>query len=231
ASAGGVSPRAAVVRELTSTFVEIREVPFSQGTHSRARAAIALTLRTPARVRAHRWEPHRSPATPAHRASVPHEHVPSLSGSQRHRCAVSNESGQISQSHHVGEGDRHPTPAPGLAPDHRQRRGALWRENVPDEQSERGRKAPFARERLPNLLGCLLAALDGIDGTERCDSYFTRGHPGNESDTDLPVESNRSEEGFDPTTDDSGEAEVDCGHSGADRRSWERGQKPDQNHH
>src|SRR5512138_582947 len=41
-----------------------------------------------------------------------------------------------------------PPPASGLAADHRERRGALRGEDVPDQERQRGRQTPLPREHL-----------------------------------------------------------------------------------
>jgi hypothetical protein len=64
-------------------------------------------------------------------------------------------------------------------------------EDVPDQQRERGGEAPFAGQRLADLLGRFLAALDRIDRAERGHGDLARGHAGNERDVDLPVEADR----------------------------------------
>ena len=154
-----------------------------------------------------------------------------LTGAERDCDLVGDERAGIGQRQHVAEGDEHPLPASGLALDDRERRGALRREDVPGEQRQRSGEAPLVGERLADLLGGFLAALDRVDRAERGDRDLARRHAGNERDVDLPVEADRRGERLQPFADDGGEAVVDRGPGRALRRTRERRQEPDQHHH
>src|SRR5258706_3149998 len=76
------------------------------------------------------------------------------------RDIVGRKTGSIGEREHVGEGDRHPFPASRLAADHGPRGSTLRPENIPGQQRQRRRQAPFGGQQLSDLFGCLLAALD-----------------------------------------------------------------------
>src|ERR1700678_4783260 len=68
---------------------------------------------------------------------------------------VGRQTGDISEGEHIGEGDRHPFPASGLATNDGERGSALRGKAVPGQQRQRGGEAPFGGKHLSDLGGGL----------------------------------------------------------------------------